>query len=150
MRSGWEYIGALSWDLTRGAGKGTGGIPGVPGVEASWGRAWLSRPGVISARASSVGSKCVPRPPGKEWCPWPSLWAASLARGQASRERRAESAGLEGMEFPWARQASRLEECSTASWMAPPPAGPWAQLQRPGIWSCQDGCERVGECVYCV
>lgn len=40
-------------------------------------------------------------------------------------------------------QASCLEECSTASWMAPPPARPWAQLERPGIWSCEDGCERV-------
>lgn len=121
MRSGCEYIGALSWDLTHGAGKGTGGIPGVPGVEASWGRAWLSRPGVTSARASSVGSKCVPRPPGKEWCPWPSLWAASLARGQASRERRAGSAGLEGMEFPWVRPPVLRNVPQPAGWPLPQP-----------------------------
>ena len=94
---------ALNWDVTCGAEKSMGGIASVTGVDATWASAWLSRPGVRSAPGRLCEQQMCPRPPGrlrKEWRPRAGLWAASPARGQAARERRAESAGRRDWNFP--------------------------------------------------
>ena len=99
----------------------------MPGVRDTQSRAWLSGLGIRSARVSTAGSRCVPRPSKKAQERMASLAQPggsipSMRSGHRREKVRVIGPGGDGISVGL---ASCLEECLAVSWdgLPPPPAG---------------------------